>query len=252
MSCCRRLDAVICSASTKTLERYGKEPCSNSQKFLFGDKFCSQLKSKVESDTTLSQVALLLKRFHPYGEQSCDLHQTTLGHSKQQFFQKGPAGKVGFRQGQSPASRFQHQKAPSLQYNSQNPPLPVIWGSPRGKPRQASSTSQHLYGSLLRHDPSYTECRQTCRRENISVHTKLAQTNPRSVGPGYCSGISSTLAQWPDQRLYTKKAGDNQQLVLAVEVQKLVEKGPAQQVQLSQIHLVSPVFVIPKAWEVRG
>ena len=53
------------------------------------------------------------------------------------------------------------------------------------------STSQRLYGSPLRHDPSYTKCRQTCRRENISVYTKLAQANPRSVGPDYCSGISS-------------------------------------------------------------
>ena len=141
---------------------------------------------------TLSQDVSLSKCFHPYRERSRDSHQTTLGRSKQQFFRRGPAGKVGFRQSQSPASRFQHRKAPSLQYNSQNPPPPIIWGSPRGNPRQASSTSQRLYGSPLRHDPSYTECRQTCRKEYISVHTKLAQANPRSVGPGYCSGISPT------------------------------------------------------------
>ena len=60
-------------------------------------------------------------------------------------------------------------------------------------------------------------------------------------------GYHLRLAQWPDQQLYTKEAGDNQQLVSEVEVQKLVEKGTAQQVQLSQVHLVSPVFVVPKS-----
>ena len=40
-------------------------------------------------------------------------------------------------------------------------------------------------------------------------------------------GYHLSLSQWPDQQLYTKKAGDNQQLVLEVEVQKLVEKGAA-------------------------
>ena len=65
-------------------------------------------------------------------------------------------------------------------------------------------------------------------------------------------GYHLRLAQWPDQQLYTKKAGDNQQLVLELEVQKLIEKETAQRVQLSQVHLVSPVFVVPKAGEVGG
>ena len=57
---------------------------SNSREYLFGEEFCSQLKSKVESDTTFSQVVSLSKRFHPYGERPRDSRQTTLGHSKQQ------------------------------------------------------------------------------------------------------------------------------------------------------------------------
>ena len=115
----------------KTLEKYSKEPHSNSQEFLFGEEFCSQLKSKVESDTTLSQVISLLKRFQPYGEQSRDSCQTTLGHSKQQFFQRGPAGKVGFWQGHPLTTRFQHLKAPSPQYNSQTP-HPQLFGEVQG------------------------------------------------------------------------------------------------------------------------
>ena len=107
-------------------------------------------------------------------------------------FSKGPcwkswisAGPIAPKQVPTPKSSI-----PAVQFTK--PPPPVIQGSQRGNPRQASSTSQRLYGSPLRHDPSYTECRQTCRREHISVHTKLAQANPRSVGPGYCSGISPT------------------------------------------------------------
>ena len=70
----------------KTLEKYGKEPRSNSLEFLLGEEFCSQLKSKVKLDKILSQVISLLKHFHPYREQCRDSRQTTLGQSKQQFF----------------------------------------------------------------------------------------------------------------------------------------------------------------------
>ena len=59
----RRCNILQCVE--KTLENYGKEPRSNSREFLFGDEFCSQLQSKVESDITLSQVVSLSKRFHP-------------------------------------------------------------------------------------------------------------------------------------------------------------------------------------------
>ena len=84
----------------KNLEKYGKDPRPNSQEYLFGEEFCSQLKSKVESDTALSQVVSLSKRYHPYGERPRDSRKSTLGHSKQQFFRRSPAGKVGSRQGQ--------------------------------------------------------------------------------------------------------------------------------------------------------
>ena len=116
----RRCNILQCV--DKSLERYGKEPRPDGHDFLFGEAFCSQLKSKVEADTTLAQVVSLSKRFHLYGERSRDSRQTTLGRSRQQFFRKGPAGKVGFRQGQYlPASRFQQRKASAPRHGSQNP-----------------------------------------------------------------------------------------------------------------------------------
>ena len=41
------------------LEKYGKEPLSNNQEFMFGKEFCSQLKAQVESNKTLMQVVQL-------------------------------------------------------------------------------------------------------------------------------------------------------------------------------------------------
>ena len=199
-------------------------------------------------DTTLSQVISLSKRFHPYRERSRDLRQTTLGRNNS-FFERALSEKLGFGRANCLQAGFNTKKFHPRSTIHKTPHPQLFGGSPRGNPRQPSSTSQRLYGSPFRHDPSYTECKQTCRRENISVHTKLAQANPRSVGPGYCSGISSTSCSMTRPTAIHQKAGDNQQLVLEVEVQKLVEKGAAKQVQLSQVHLVSSVFVVPKSGE---
>ena len=116
----RRCNILQCV--DKDLEKYGKDPRPNTRECLFGEEFCSQLKSRVESDTTLSQVVSLSRRYHPYGERSREpsSRQSTLGRSKQQFFRKGPAGKVGFRQGNTPTNKFQHKKASTQQHNSQH------------------------------------------------------------------------------------------------------------------------------------
>ena len=102
-----------------SLEKYASEPRPNSGGFLFGEGFCAQLKGKVESDTTLAQVASLSKRYHPYGERPRDSRRSTLGRSKQ-FFRKSPAGGVGHRQGQS--SKFQHRRGSGTYHRSQAPP----------------------------------------------------------------------------------------------------------------------------------
>ena len=52
----------VLRAVDQGLEKYGKEPPSNNQEFLFGKEFCSQLKAQVESDKTLSQVVQLSHR----------------------------------------------------------------------------------------------------------------------------------------------------------------------------------------------
>lgn len=73
----------ILRAVDQGLEKYGKEPRSKSQEFLFGNEFCSQLKAQVESDKALTQVVQLSHRYQPYDQKA---RQTTLGRSKKQFF----------------------------------------------------------------------------------------------------------------------------------------------------------------------
>ena len=51
----------ILQCANKNLEKYFKDPRPNSQEYHFGEEFCSQLKSKVELDTALSQFVSLLE-----------------------------------------------------------------------------------------------------------------------------------------------------------------------------------------------
>ena len=89
----------ILRAVDQDLEKYGKEPPSNNQEFLFGKEFCSQLKTQVESDKTLTQVVQLSHRYKPYDQRA---RQSTLGRSKKQFFRQSPAGNTGSQQGNAP------------------------------------------------------------------------------------------------------------------------------------------------------
>ena len=82
----------ILRACDQDLEKYGKEPPNNNKEFLFGKEFCSQLKSQVESDKTLTQVVQMSHCYKPYDPKA---RQSTLGHSKKQFFRQSPAGNTG-------------------------------------------------------------------------------------------------------------------------------------------------------------
>ena len=103
----------------KTLEKYSKELCSNSQEFLLAT-------SKVESDTTLSQVISLSKCFYPYGEWSRDLCQTTLGCSKQQFFERALLEKLGFGRANRPQTGSNTKKPHPRSTIHKTPQPPVI------------------------------------------------------------------------------------------------------------------------------
>lgn len=105
------------------LEKYGKKHPTNNQELLFGNEFCTNLKSQVESDKALSQVVQLSHRYQPYDQKA---RQTTLGHSKKQFFRQSPAGNMGSRQGNATPSNKQpykqqtrHSQASSQQPKSQ-------------------------------------------------------------------------------------------------------------------------------------
>jgi len=63
-----RLDAVIYySALIKPWRGMARSHiCLNSREFLLDEEYCSQLKSMIESDTTLLQFVCLSKCFHSY------------------------------------------------------------------------------------------------------------------------------------------------------------------------------------------
>jgi len=108
----------ILRAIDQGLEKYGKEPLK-SEEFLFTKEFCSQLKAQVESDKTLAQVVQLSHCYQPYDQKA---RQTTLGRIRKQFFRQGPAGSMGYRQGNAPTFNEQSFKPhPQQQFNSQTP-----------------------------------------------------------------------------------------------------------------------------------
>ena len=116
----------------KTLEKYRKEQRSNSQEFLFGEEFCSQLKSKVELYMTLSQIVSLLKRFHLYGEQSGDSSQATLGQASNSF-SKGLHQKSWVLAGSIVSKQAPTPKSPSPAVQFTKPLHPQLFGEVQGE-----------------------------------------------------------------------------------------------------------------------
>jgi len=60
-------------------------------------------------------------------------------------------------------------------------------------------------------------------------------------------GYHLPLMHWPYHWLSRGRLDDNKPSVLQVEVQKLKEKEAVVQVQQSQVHVSSPMFVVPKS-----
>ena len=97
----------------------------------------TQLKGKVESDTTLAQVASLSKRYHPYGEQPRDSRRPTQGLTKQ-FFRKALLEELGTGRANRPNSSTDEDQVPITA------PKPCPHSTARlnrGNPSQSSSTS---------------------------------------------------------------------------------------------------------------
>ena len=176
----------------KNLEKYGKDPHPNSQEYLCGEEFCSQLKSKVESDTALSQVVSLSKHYHPYGKHSRDSHKSMLGRSKQQFFRNSPAGKWDLgRANSSPPTSSNPRKALTLSTARRIRP-PLITQGNQENTREAPTTTCCSKRPRIGHEVSNTAHSHSRCREDGSVHSKLVQANPRSMGPVYHPGLPNT------------------------------------------------------------
>ena len=85
----------ILQVAEKSLGRYDQDSPSHAGEFLFGPDFTKHLQDKVDSNASLAKVVSASQRYHPYSNTS---RANTIGRSKQ-FFQRGPAGNWGSRQG---------------------------------------------------------------------------------------------------------------------------------------------------------
>ena len=65
-------------------------------------------------------------------------------------------------------------------------------------------------------------------------------------------GYQIPLQHWPERHWSTITVREEQQSVLQEEVAKLREKEAVHPVQLTEAHIVSLVFVVPRAGEVGG
>jgi len=60
-------------------------------------------------------------------------------------------------------------------------------------------------------------------------------------------GYQPPLELWPEKHRSTITVSEEHQSVLQEEVSKLREKGAVHQVQQSDVHIISPIFVVPKS-----
>ena len=60
-------------------------------------------------------------------------------------------------------------------------------------------------------------------------------------------GYHLPLVSWPHRWLLSSRLDDSKPSALQTEVQKLIEKGAAVRVQPSQVHVSSPMFIVPKS-----
>ena len=60
-------------------------------------------------------------------------------------------------------------------------------------------------------------------------------------------GYHLPLVSWPHRWLSSSRLDDSKPSALQTEVQKLIEKGAAVRVQPSQVHVSSPMFIVPKS-----
>ena len=101
----------------ESLGKYGQDPPSQAWEFLFGPEFAKHLQDKVEADVSLAKVVATSQRYHPYNNKS---HTTTIGHSKQQFFE-GALLEVGGHSRANPTPQHVHKTTSPVPSQNWNP-----------------------------------------------------------------------------------------------------------------------------------
>ena len=134
LSQARRCNTLQCI--DESLEKYGKELRFNSREYLFGKEFCSQLKSKVESDTTFHRSFLFRNAFTLTVSDPVTLAKPLWGVASNSFFEETLPEKLGFGRANRPPAGSNTEKPKLSSTTRKNTRPPIFRGSPRGNPRE--------------------------------------------------------------------------------------------------------------------
>ena len=108
------------------------------------------------------------------------------------FFEGALPGKWGLgKANYSPPTSSNPRKAPTLSTACRIHPPSITRGN-REDSRKAPTTPCCSKRPTIGHKVSNTAHSHPCWRENGSVHSKLVQANPRSMGPVYHPGLPNT------------------------------------------------------------
>ena len=161
---------------------------------MFGKEFCSQLKTQVESDKTLTQVVQLSHRYKPYDQRA---RQSTLGRSKKQFFRQ-PCWEYGVPAGQC-SPPHQTELLPQQAAIQATAPVTVQLPSPHslGEIGKILSDLPLPHPSLLALNLKMDLLAQhistpASGRQNLPVFRELDKGNKGPLGAYYNQGISNT------------------------------------------------------------
>ena len=173
----------------KSLGKYAQDSPSQAGEFLFGPEFAKHLQDKVEADVSLAKVVATSQRYHPYNNKS---RTTTIGRSKQQFFE-GALLEVGGHSRANPTP--QHVKTATGDGAQQSQDNPTDHQPHRRDFESATSPPDGIQVTRPRFIINHYTQTHPSRGQAIPVYTQLGSLDQRPLGA--CNGQGIPLTSFP-------------------------------------------------------